>query len=447
MNLVQLATLLNSTLEGANAEFDSVSIDTRTLTPGQLFLALQGPNFDGNQFIAEAAKKGAVGAVVSDPKLKTTLPLIRVQDTKKALTELAKHQRQQVHIPIVAVTGSSGKTTTRSMIASVLRQVGNVLASESSFNNDIGVPLTLLRLQANHDYAVFELGANHPGEIDYLSQLVKPTIAMITNAGPAHLAGFGDVAGVARAKGELFSNLSSEGTAIVNLEDAHADFWQGLIKSKKIITFGRHNNATVSARAIKIDQDARPTFELVVPTGSITVSLPLMGEHNVMNALAAAAVGYALAIPMTAIKAGLESVSPVKGRLVGNRGYGGAMIIDDSYNANPASVTAAIRVLAEHQGDAVLVLGDMLELGEASEALHRDIGKTALQNGIKQLYGFGPYTRHATEAFGQQGYHFESKQSLISALKNQLNDKVTVLVKGSRSMDMTEVANALLKDV
>jgi UDP-N-acetylmuramoyl-tripeptide--D-alanyl-D-alanine ligase len=446
MKLSQAATILNATLRGADAEFDSVSTDTRTLKSGELFIALQGPKFNAHDFIEQAAEIGAAGAIVSDAVEEMSLPTIRVSDTKIALAQLASYQRDQVDVPVIAVTGSVGKTTTRAMLASVFRQCGNVLASESSFNNDIGVPLTLLRLRPDHDFAIFELGANHPGEIAYLTQLVKPTVAMITNAGPAHLEGFGDIEGVACAKGEIFQGLDPEGTAIINNDDRYASLWRNLVVGSQIITFGIKNTADVMATNIRVDAAGHPIFHLVLPDAEIDITLPLMGEHNVINALAVAAAAYVFNLPIETIKKGLESVVPVKGRLVVRKGYRGATIIDDSYNANPSSVGAAIKVLANRPGNSVLVFGDMRELGQSSEQFHREIGEQALRSGIKRLYCYGPLSRHTVNAFGNNAFHFENKETLISAVKNNLDENVTVLVKGSLSMGMSQVAAALVDE-
>lgn len=447
MKLSAAAALLKAKLQGADAEFTTVSTDTRTLKSGDLFIALQGPKFNGNEFVAEATKKGAVGAIVCGELASTQLPIISVKDTKKALAQLARHQREQVQIPIVAVTGSVGKTTTRAMLASVFRQLGHVLASESSFNNDIGVPLTLMRLRSDQDYAIFELGANHIGEIAHLVELVKPSVAIITNAGPAHLEGFGSLEGVAKAKGEIYQGLKADGIAIVNNDDHFAPFWKTLIGDRRTITFGVKNAADIRATNIRLDAQGHPIFQLIMPNGEIEVVLPLMGEHNVANALAVAAAAAVFNCPISSIKKGLESVEPVKGRLVLQKGYHGATIIDDSYNANPSSVGAAIKVLAKQPGHSILVFGDMRELGPDSEKFHREIGQQALQAGIRQMYCYGPLSRCAVDAFGNNAHHFEDKQALIVALKDQLNKDNTVLIKGSLSMGMAQVAKALLEEL
>ncbi|OYK79453.1 UDP-N-acetylmuramoyl-tripeptide--D-alanyl-D-alanine ligase [Coxiella burnetii] len=445
MKLSEAAKIVNADLTGEDTVFENVSTDTRTIQPGSLFIALRGPNFDANDFIAKAEEQGAVGAVVNRV-VKTTLPLICVSDTLEALGRLARYQREQIPIPAIVVTGSCGKTTTRALLASVFRQCGNVLASEKSFNNNIGVPLTLLRLRPDHHYALLELGANHPGEITYLTGLAKPSVAIITNAGPVHLEGFGSLEGVAKAKGEIFEGLSSDGTAVINNDDHFAEFWRRLAHSRRIISFGINQPADVMAKNITLNSDGRPAFQLVLPTGQLEIQLPLIGVHNVANALAAAAAAYAQQLSTDAIKAGLESVVSVKGRLVEQKGYRGAIIIDDSYNANPLSVSAAIAVLAKRPGHSVLVLGDMLELGQGAEQFHQEIGKRAFEAGVKQLYCYGTLTKHTANAFGKNARHFDNQEKLLTALKNDLNANAVVLVKGSLSMRMGNIAHALLEE-
>lgn len=445
MKLSEIAEILHRPFEGHDAEFESISTDTRTLAPGQLFIALSGPNFNANDFVADAAKKGAAAAIVSQP-LSVSIPTIKVDDTRIALAHLARHQREEAKIPVIAVTGSCGKTTTRALLASVFGQMGHVLASEGSFNNDIGVPLTLLRLTPNHDYAIVEMGANHPGEIANLTQLVHPNVAIITNAGRAHLEGFGDLDGVACAKGEIFQGLPLDGVAIVNNDDRYADLWRNLVGSRRLVTFAIEHPADVMATDISLNQQSLPRFRLRLPEHEIEINLPLMGKHNVMNALAAAAAAYALDVPINSIKRGLETVAAVKRRLNEYKGYKGATIIDDSYNANPSSVAAAIDVLAKRPGDSVLVFGDMLELGEGADVLHAEIGTKALQSGITRLYCYGNHSRYAAKAFGEHGYHFENQESLLRALCDYLHKDATVLIKGSLGMKMNNITAALLEE-
>lgn len=430
---------------GKDTVFENVSTDSRTIQSGSLFIALHGPHFDGNDFVNEAEKQGAVVAIVSR-LVKTALPLIFVNDTLAALTQLACHQRERINVPAIAVTGSCGKTTTRALLSSVFRQCGNVLASERSFNNNIGVPLTLLRLRSNHDYAIFELGANQAGEIAYLTNLAKPSVAIITNVGHVHLEGFGSLEGVAKAKGEIFEGLPPDGTAIINNDDHFSEFWQDLANLRRVITFGLNHPADVMADDITLDSDGQPTFRLILPNGQAQIQLPLIGIHNVNNALAAAATAYAQQLSLDAIKAGLENVAAVNRRLIERKGYRDAVIIDDSYNANPLSVSAAIAVLAKRSGHSILVLGDMLELGEgADRQFHQMIGERSVEAGIKQLYCYGHLTKHTAGAFGKGAYYFDDQEKLLSALKNHLNADAVVLIKGSLAMKMDHIAKVLFE--
>lgn len=425
--------------------FENVSTDSRTIQPSSLFISLCGPHFDGNDFVNEAEKQGAVMAIVSR-LVKTALPLIFVNDTLEALAQLARHQRKWINVPAIAVTGSCGKTTTRAFLASIFRQCGNVLASERSFNNNIGVPLTLLRLRSNHDYAIFELGANQAREIAYLTNLVKPSVALITNAGHVHLEGFGSLEGVAKAKGEIFEGLLPDGTAVINNDDPFFEFWQNLVGSRRVITFGLNHPADVIADSITLDSEGKSTFQLILPNGQVQIQLPLIGIHNVHNALAAAATAYVKQLSLDSIKAGLENVVAVKRRLVERKGYRDATIIDDSYNANPLSVSAAIAVLAKRAGRSILVLGDMLELGEgATRQFHQMIGERSLEAGIKQLYCYGQLTKHTASAFGKDAYYFDDQEKLLSKLKNHLDANAVVLIKGSLAMKMDHIAKVLFE--
>jgi len=369
--------------------------------------------------------------------------LLQVNDTHKALTQLAAYHRAKMQATIIAVTGSCGKTTTKSLLASVFSQQAETLANSSSFNNNIGVPLTLLKLKSKHRYAICEIGANHPGEIATLTHLVKPNIAIITNAAAAHLEGFGDIDGVACAKGEIFQGLQADGIAIINADDAHADFWKKQLGEHRIVTFGIKNNADVMATDIQLNARLQASFQLVTPAGKIQVTLALMGEHNIMNALTAAAAAYAANIAIPKIKKGLALTQAVDKRLIEKTGYRNAVIIDDSYNANPLSTSAAIALLAKRAGDSMLVLGDMLELGENADQLHKTIGQLAKKEGINTLYCIGKHCKHTAAAFGENAHHFEDHASLIKTLRDHLHENMTVLIKGSNSMNMHQVTEAL----
>ncbi len=442
--LTEITKHLNGQLKGADAPFQFVSTDTRTLKPGELFIALKGENFDGHDHIKEAQAKGAVAVLVSKP-VDATIPIIQVQDTLKALGQLAALRRSQITIPLIALTGSSGKTTVKEMMRSILTECGEVLANQGTLNNDIGVPLTLLKLNEQHKYAVIEMGANHPGEIAYLTQLARPTVAFINNVAPAHLEGFGSVEGVARAKSEIFQGLPAQGIALINADDAFSDWLQDLLKDRPQMRFGIKNKADFSARDLQADDKGRFKFILETPVGHCEIQLQVLGQHNVLNAVAAAAATQAVGASLPAIKKGLENMRPVAGRLVPRDGINGAQIFDDTYNANPASVKAALQVLAQYPGDRIFVMGDMRELGERSEELHREIGQFAKTLGIQQLFACGQFSVAAVKAFGQGGQHFIGQTELSAAVRHVLQATTTVLVKGSRGAKMENVVRELIK--
>jgi len=438
LHLSEAARAVHGRLHGADRVFTGVGTDTRKVEAGRLFVALKGENFDGHDFVLEAAAKGAVGAVVSRP-VKTDIPQIEVADTRIALAELAAHWRAQFSIPVVAVTGSNGKTTVKEMIAAILGQAGPVLATRGNLNNEIGVPLTLLQLDTTHRAAVIEEGASHVGDIAYLTARVRPTVGVVTNAAGAHLKGFGTVEAVARTKGELFEFVTPDGTAVINADDDYCDMWRWLADARRIITFGLDHEADVRGK-----WDARGPLHIVTSEGSMNAELKLLGRHNAMNALAATAAALAAGADLAAIKAGLEGLRPVAGRLQTKPGINGARLIDDTYNANPASLAAALAVLAEFDGERYLALGDMAELGDEAESLHAAAGQQARELGINCLYAVGEHARFAAEAFGAEGRHFETQASLVERLRVDLHANVTLLVKGSRSSRMENVVNALI---
>lgn len=432
MNLSEISQVLDA----------SISIDTRTLQVGDVFIAIQGDNFDGHQFLEQAKQAGAVAAIVSR-EVECDFPQILVEDTRIALGQIAAHHRQQFKIPVIALTGSSGKTSTKEMIASILRQKGEVLSNQGNFNNDIGAPLSLLRLTSEHDYAVFELGANHMHEIDYTAGLVKPDVALINNVGPAHIEGFGSEEGVAKAKGEIYQRLATDGVAIINADDQFASYWQGLIKQQQVYRFAVEQQADFTANDIQFDQQGHARFILQSPSGDIAIQLPVPGQHNVMNALAASACCFAVGIDLLAIKAGLEKAPDVPGRLISQRGLRGATIIDDTYNANPASVKAAIDVLSQLPGKRILVLGDMGELGDEAVHYHRQVGEVAKQFAIDACYTVGELSQAVGDGFKGPGEHFTDKQSLITTLQQQIDGDTVCLIKGSRSAKMEDIVAAL----
>ena len=443
MTLAAAATVLKGTLHGADAEFSGVSTDTRTLKRGDLFVALAGPRFDGHGFVNEAAAKGAVGALVSRVP-DTSIATVLVDDTHLGLGALGAHWRRQFQIPVIAVTGSNGKTTVKNMIAAILGERGPGLATQGNLNNDIGVPLTLLRLKPGDRHAVIEMGMNHPGEIDYLTRLTRPTIALINNAAAAHLAGLGSVEAVAHAKGEIYSGLGDDGIAIVNADDDYAGLWRGLAATHRIITFGLDQPADVSAE-YTLDASGS-TVHLKTQQGGISMRLSLLGRHNVLNAVAASSAALAAGASLADIQAGLEKLKNISGRLEVKRGRHGARVLDDTYNANPGSLSAGVEVLKAASGERVLVLGDMGELGDAAHDIHRRVGVLAKSLGIEHLYAVGDLSRAAVEAFGKGAKHFDSHEALIKSLRKNLHDGSTVLVKGSRSMKMERVVAGIVEE-
>lgn len=431
---------LEARMIGQDVTVNGVCTDSRHITPGSLFIALRGPHHDGHQHVAAAAAAGAVAALVEQP-VDCAIPQIIVADSHQALGRLAAAWRRELATPLVAVTGSNGKTTVKEMCAAILGEAGETLATRGNLNNDIGVPLTLLRLQKAHHFGVIEMGANHPGEIAYLTTLTRPQVAILNNAATAHLEGFGSLEGVARAKAEIFQGLDENGVAVINADDSFAPLWRELTTSRQVLTFGLEQTADVTAHWQGDVYGSR--LEVTTPLSEFRLDLALPGRHNVMNALAAIAAATALNIESEQIVAGLESMKAVGGRLQVRRARNGATLLDDSYNANPASLRAGIRVLAECSGQRYLALGDMGELGEEAAELHRQVGDEARRAGLDRLYACGVLSRTATDAFGENGHFFEQQQQLIEALIPEMQRDVTILVKGSRSSRMERVVEAL----
>ncbi|WP_027856129.1 UDP-N-acetylmuramoyl-tripeptide--D-alanyl-D-alanine ligase [Marinobacterium jannaschii] len=434
--------------DGRQVKFTGISTDTRQLQPGQLFIALQGPNFDGNRFVAQALEKGAAAAVVT--KLQDSdIAQWCVADTRIALGQLANLNRQRFDGPLISVTGSSGKTTVKEMLASILGQVQPVLATRGNFNNDIGAPLTLLEIGAQHHAAVIELGASAEGEIDYTARLAAPQIAILNNAMGAHLEGFGSLMGVVRAKAEIFDGLQKDGVAVINRDDPHADHWLKKVASLavRVMTFARDRaDADVTALDLQAQNNGCYRFQLCLNGERRELALQVMGRHNVANALAAATAASACGIAVDQIVTGLQRFCAVSGRMRRYRGAQGALLIDDSYNANPGSVRAAIDLLTELGGERVLVLGDMGELGEGAAEEHSAIGAYAAQKGIDRVFAVGELSALSVAEFkqyGGDGRHFKTKKALIETLESVLGKTVTVLVKGSRSAGMEIIIKAL----
>lgn len=445
MMLSMAAKALNGRLIGEDVRFTGVSTDTRKIQSGDLFVALRGEHFDGADFISQSAKSGAVAALVNQDSgyriQDSAIPLLLVQDTRLALGQLAASWRHKFNIPMVAITGSNGKTTVKEMLASILRVAAGsedaVLATKGNFNNDIGMPLTLLQLNAQHRYAVIEMGMNHPGEIDYLTQIARPQVALINNASGAHLEGMGSVEAVAHAKGEIFAGLQAGGSAIINSDDEFAPLWRTLAGAHSLLEFGLSDQADVTGQWHPDATGMRLTAQ--TPSGDFTADIKVPGEHNARNALAATAAAIALNLPLESIAAGLERFAGVAGRLQRRQGRNNTVVIDDTYNANPASLKAAIAVLAQTAGKRVLVLGDMGELGENAAEFHAGIGIAARDAGIEKLYAMGELSRDTVREFGSTARHFDSAEALKCALEQDLNANTTILVKGSRFMKMERV--------
>lgn len=448
LKLQELAAILQLDAMGCpDVDVTSVSIDTREIEQGALFVAIAGDVHDGHDYIDMAAERGAVAALVSK-EISAEIPCLCVPDTVAALGELAAAWRQHFDCPVLALTGSCGKTTVKEMVAAIMRHHGEVLAPVHSFNNNIGVPLTLLRWRPEHDYVVCELGANHPGEIAYLTQMVKPTVAFINNIAPAHLEGFGSIDGVAEAKSEIYQGLAVDGVALLNLEDDYAEFCRDKIAAtdRRYITFGLTDKADIYATDIQSMGVSGSQFELVTSLGRQTVKIGLLGQHNVLNAVAASAAAIQLGASLSAVAAGLADTQAVQRRLHSYYSPQGAHIIDDSYNANPRSVRAAIDVLSAIKGKRILVFGNMGELGEDAELLHREIGEYAKAAGINGLYACGELAGLAAEAFGVGGQNFATKVGLIQALQAEMDSGVTALVKGSKIEGMNEIVRALVDE-
>ena len=435
------ASSMQGTLRGEDCAFKGISTDTRTIGKGELFFALQGPNFDGRDYVGIALQNGAAGAVVTR-RTRDAVAQIEVDDTKAALGRFGSAWRHEHDVTIVGVTGSNGKTTLKELIAACLSRTAPTLATHGNLNNDIGVPLMLARIGEEHRYAVIEMGANHAGEIAYLTALADPDVVVITNAGAAHLEGFGSIKGVSRAKGEILQNERRPRAAVLNADDRYFDYWTSLVEDVRCLSFGFSESADVRAT----DVAARATgtdFTLHLGGTSADVSLPLAGVHNVRNACAAAAVAHALDISFDDIRRGLEGVSPVGGRLQPVRGVGGATLFDDSYNANPLSVIAAAEFIAALPGESWLVLGDMKELGDDAAELHREVGEAARTSGVDRLFAYGDLASNAAEGFGEHARWYASLEALVDELCKDLSSDINVLVKGSRSMRMERVVDAV----
>lgn len=446
MKMSQIAEVLDAPLHGDDVMITGVSKDTRDIHDGDLYVALKGERFDGHQFIAEANLSGAVGALVSGFQ-SVDVPQVQVDDTRMAIGRLAAYWRTKFSGKLIGITGSNGKTSVKEMCRKILADyagASEVLSTKGNLNNDIGLPMMLLELTERHQFAVIEMGANHVGEIDYLASIARPDVAIVTNAGPAHLEGFGSLENIAKAKAEIYKGLSGSGVAVVNLDDAFSSLWIDYCSEysagKRVITFSMLDGAADIYAKLTADN----CYQIITPNDRAELLLKVPGKHNVMNALAAIAATLSLDVPLQDIVTSLSEFENIQGRLTVSNTAAGFRVIDDTYNANPLSVSAAIDVLADMPGNTILVLGDMAELGEDAEHLHAEIGEKAKKAGINVLYATGVLSENAVNAFGENGFYFKDKKALIYALNKKLTSSDVVLIKGSRSAAMEEVVETIL---
>ncbi len=441
MKLNQLAEIVSGELVGKSVAFQGIAIDSRNVNKSQVFVALKGDKTDGHKYVVGAKKLGAAAAIVEDLQ-ELDFPQIKVKSCPDALIAIGEYYRNQMHCPVVAITGSCGKTTTKAMLSTILSEEGRVLSSEKSFNTSLSVPVTLSRWD-NQDFSVFEAGASSCGEIKKLADLIKPTHAIITNIEPAHIAGFGSLEGVAREKSNLISGIVEGGVAFLNADAINFEYCKSQAKVK-LITFGIENKADVMAKNIVLDDDKRAYFDLVTDERSFKIHLSLLGLHQVGNALAAAAVALSLGVSSKSIQDGLSKVKPEAHRLTLVKGVNNSRVIDDAYNAIPTAVYKAVELLSTYSGKKILVIGDMKELDEAdAESCHARVGRAAKDLGVDMLYGFGALSKNAIDAFGDKAYHFDDKSMMIDAIKSYADKNTTILVKASRSMRFENIVDEL----
>ena len=440
MRLSELAAHLGCPAPGRDVTVDAIVADSRRVDFGALFAALPGSQVDGHDFAPAAVKLGAVALLVSR-RLDLDVPQLVVPDVLRALGRLACLLRQRLDPVVVGITGSNGKTTVKEMVASILRPVGPVLATRGNYNNELGLPLSLFELEPRHRFAVLELGASKKGDIAYLADIAHPDVGLITNIGPAHLRGFGSEEGVARAKGEIYAALPTDGCAVINAEETWMGYWLDVNRAGRVLTFGHGEDCTV-----RVAGDERQ-FRLETPQGTLEPNLALPGMHNRLNAAAATAVALSLDIGLDHIRRGLETVKPVPGRLNFIETDAGWTVIDDTYNANPASLYSALQVLSDMQGTPWLVLGDMKELGTDSSKMHREVGEAARAMGVARLFAIGDMSAYTVDAFGEGAEHFATREELAACLRRLLHPGINCLVKGSRSMGMEAVVDAITRDV
>jgi UDP-N-acetylmuramoyl-tripeptide--D-alanyl-D-alanine ligase len=444
LRLSEIAVWTRGSLRGADASVSAISTDSRTLAPGDLFVALVGEHHDGHDHVAEAGARGAAAVLVSR-RVDTDLPQVVVADTMHALGDLASAVRAQRDVTVVGITGSNGKTSVKTLAARILARQGRTHSNAASFNNEIGVPLTLLAMPDDTEYAVLEMGAGKPGDIDYLAAIVRPRIGLVNNIGPAHLERMHSLEGIAETKGAIYRALPPDGVAVINADDAFAGYFTGLAGARRVLRFGLEKPADVTADGLQLGPDASE-FMLSTPAGRAAVRLPLPGRHNIANALAAAALAHAAGVALDDIVAGLQSAESIGGRLLRHARPQGWVLIDDSYNANPGSALAAVAMLALQPGERWLVLGDMAELGAGARDLHAKVGAAARDQGIARVYAVGALAARAAEAFGAGGSVHSDQPALVAALRGDLHAGVSVLIKGSHSSHMEKVVAALLED-
>ena len=438
MDFDWLANVLATDYQGGNQTIININTDTRTVCDGEVFLALKGPNFDGHKFIQQAKEKGAIAAIV-DHAIECDLPQFVVADTRIALGKIGSAVMASVAPKTIAITGSVGKTTVKEMCAAILASHGDVLATKGNFNNDIGVPLTLLRLEPQHQYAVIELGANHIGEIAYTTAMTQPDVAVVCNVAAAHIEGFGSLQGVATAKGEIYQGLKADGVAIVNCDSEFSEGWITELGNHHVKCLSSTEKLDFWAEDISLDESARAHFILCNKTAKTPVKLALPGKHNVTNALIAAALTSEFGVSLDDISKALATMPEVKGRVNLITVSDVLTVIDDTYNANVKSVKAAIDLLSDMAGYRILALGDMGELGENARQYHKEVGEYAKQQGINELFTLGVLSKSASDEFELPNSHFSNREQLLQALGKSIHNvsgKITLVVKGSRSSRM-----------
>ncbi|HET8942372.1 MAG TPA: UDP-N-acetylmuramoyl-tripeptide--D-alanyl-D-alanine ligase [Rudaea sp.] len=443
LQLADVALWTRGTLHGADAAVRGVFTDTRAPVAGALFVALKGENFDAHDFVVAARQAGAAGALVAR-ELPVDLPQVVVADTGVALADLASAVRAQSRARVIGITGSNGKTTVKTLLASILSLHAKTHVNAGNFNNEIGLPLSILAMPEDAQYAVLEMGAGKPGDIAWLAAIARPEIGLVNNIAPAHLERMGTLEGIAETKGALYTALPAHGIAIINADDKFASMFAGLAGRRQVLRFGLENACDVSAQITSLA--AHAALDLRIGAQQIAVEMNFGGRHNVMNALAAATIAHALEVPITAIKQGLESAQPVAGRMIRHAMPGGWSLIDDSYNANPGSTAAAIDALASEPAPAWLVLGDMRELGADARALHAQMGELARRAGIERVYSVGELAAAAAQAFDGGKHEFADQAALTAALRADVHAGVQVLIKGSRGSAMERIVRALRGD-